>query len=143
MKFHELLKTFRVNMNIPQKEIAKRLNVHPSLISRYEDGQRNIVVDRLAEIQHAYNIPDDYFFEMILNSDSKNTRLQPEQAKELQSQYNDALYFSNKELLQSDSFRYFFVALMALPDNVREDFIKKFIAAIDQYKPSYPIEDND
>ena len=143
MKFHERLKAYRSNLNIPQKEVAKRLSVDPSVISRYEDGKRNIVADRLAEIQRAYNIPDEHFFDMVIHPDNKQARLQPEQAKELQSQYNDAVYFSHPELLHSERFRYLFVALASLPDDVRDEVMKKMAKEIDALKPAIQPKDHD
>ena len=143
MKFHERLKAYRSNLNIPQKEVAKRLNVDPSVISRYEDGKRNIVVDRLAEIQRAYNIPDEHFFDMVIHPDNKHSRLQPEQTKELQSQYNDAVYFSHQDLLHSERFRCLFVALASLPDDVREPVLKKMAKEIDELKSAYRSKDHD
>lgn len=142
MKFHEQLKAYRLNLDIQQKEIARRLNVDPSLISRYEDGRRNIVVDRLPEIQQAYNIPDELLLEMIIQSDAKQLRLQPEQAKELQSHYNDSLYSAHKNLLYSDAFRYLFVSLTSLPDGIRNDFIKKMTKEIESLKTKYPSKDH-
>lgn len=143
MKFHERLKAYRSNLNISQKEVAKRLNVDPSVISRYEDGKRNIVVDRLAEIQRAYNIPDEHFFDMVIHPDNKQSRLQPEQAKELQSQYNDAVYFSHQDLLHSERFRYLFIALASLPASVRDEVIKKMTKEIEGLKITYPSKDDD
>ncbi|RNF39998.1 helix-turn-helix domain-containing protein [Planococcus salinus] len=142
MKFHERLKSYRSNMNVRQKEVAKRLNVDPSLISRYENGVRAIEVDRLPEIQLAYSIPDKIFYEMLTQADPKKTRLQPEQTKELQSLYNDALYSSNKELLDSEHFRYFFVTLSSLPEQERNKFIKKMTRELEQLKTEYPVEDH-
>jgi transcriptional regulator with XRE-family HTH domain len=143
LKFHEALKSFRMNINVQQKEVAKRLNVHPSLISRIENGERTIVVDRLPEIQKAYNIPDDQFSKMILNLDSDPPRLQPQQAKELQSQYTDSLYLSHKELLYSEAFRYLFVCLAALPANLQAEFIKQMTKDIERLLIAYQKKDDD
>jgi transcriptional regulator with XRE-family HTH domain len=125
LKFHESLKSYRANINVSQKEIARRLNVHPSHISRIENGERKIMVDWLPEIQKAYHIPDQQFATMLLAADAKTIRLQPGQAKELQSHYSDSLYNSNKELLYSDSFRYLFVCLSAMPPGQTTPFIRK------------------
>lgn len=142
MKFHERLKRYRSNTNVLQKEVAKRLNVDPSLISRYENGERAIEVDRLPEIQRAYSIPDKTFYEMLTQSDPKKSRLQPEQTKELQSHYNDSLYSSHKELLGSEHFRYLFVSLSALPEQERDKFIKKMTREIEELKTSFKVNDD-
>lgn len=143
LRFHEALKAYRVNTNVQQKEVAKRLNVHPSLISRIESGKRTIVVDRLPEIQKAYNIPDDHFAKMLLNLDQKNSRLQPAQAKELQIQYNESFYISHKELLYSESFRYLFVCLTLLPAPVQAKFIKNTTEEIEHLLTAYQKKDDD
>lgn len=142
MKFHERLKRYRSNTNVRQKEIAKRLNVDPSLISRYENGDRAIEVDRLPEIQQAYSIPDQVFYEMLIQADVKKNRLQPEQTKELQSHYNDALYSSHREILESERFRYLFVSLSSLPEQERDKFLKKMIQEIEQLQKEYTVNDD-
>ncbi|TWT03545.1 helix-turn-helix domain-containing protein [Planomicrobium sp. CPCC 101079] len=143
LRFHEALKSYRAYMNVQQKEVAKRLNVHPSLISRIESGERTIVVDRLPEIQKAYNIPDDQFAKMILNMDSKSPRLQPAEAKELQAYYNESLYTAHKDLLYSESFRYLFVCLTTLPVPLQAEFIKNATKEIEQLITAYKKKDDD
>ena len=49
MKLIEYLKTTENSC------LAKRLNVHPSLISRWKNGVRPIPVERMADIERATN----------------------------------------------------------------------------------------
>lgn len=134
MEFHKHLKLYRENLNIPQKEIAKRLNVSPSALSRYENGGRRIDVSQLHEFKTAYNIPDEHFSRMLVDTGHRKTRIQPDQMKELQAAYYESIYTEHTDLLFTDSFRYFFTSLSKLPEPLQKKALKKFTEDLRQFE---------
>lgn len=56
----EKLKTLRVDQNLSQKEVARRLHVSPSIISAYETGERTPSVEALISLSYLYHCSADY-----------------------------------------------------------------------------------
>lgn len=67
MQLNELLRYYRQHvLRISQKEIAERLNITQSSISKYEKGEAGIDSRMLLKITNAYRIPEDEFAAAIL-----------------------------------------------------------------------------
>ena len=56
----ERLRDMREKLNYSQREVAKRLDVSPSLISGYETGERTPSVEILLQISYLYKCSVDY-----------------------------------------------------------------------------------
>ncbi len=56
----ERLREMRKKRHISQKDVAKLLNVSPSLISSYELGERTPSVDMLLSLSYLYKCSTDY-----------------------------------------------------------------------------------
>lgn len=56
----ERLQKQRELMHISQKEVAAALNVSPSIISNYENGERTPSVENLMALAHIYRCTTDY-----------------------------------------------------------------------------------
>lgn len=82
------LKELRLLNNLSQKEVAKKLNVSPSIISGYETGERTPSTDNLLSLSYLYKCSTDYL--LGKTSDAPvvmldTTGLTPEQIHVLQS----------------------------------------------------------
>lgn len=125
MEFYQLLKSFRETLGIPQKEIARRLNVTPSTLSRYENGSRRIAAEAIPDFQKAYSLPDQLVIDALFGSRDK-LRLQPNKAKELQEQYYKSYFDMYQDIFADTSFRLFITELAELPVDVRLLLIRQF-----------------
>lgn len=56
----ERLRDMREKLSYSQREVAKRLNVSPSLISGYETGERTPSVEILLQLSYLYKCSVDY-----------------------------------------------------------------------------------
>lgn len=56
----ERLRDMREKLSISQREVAKRLDVSPSLISGYETGERTPSVEILLQLSYLYKCSVDY-----------------------------------------------------------------------------------
>lgn len=54
------LKTLRIQKKLSQREVAKRLNVSPSIISGYETGEKTPSVEVLLALSYLYSCSTDY-----------------------------------------------------------------------------------
>lgn len=66
----EKLKNLRKQYGLSQKEIAKRLNVSPSIVSGYETGERTPSLDVLISLSYLFNCSTDY----LLGRDSNTPK---------------------------------------------------------------------
>lgn len=64
----ERLRNMREKQSYSQREVAKRLDVSPSLISGYETGERTPSVEILLQISYLYKCSVDY----LLGKDRDN-----------------------------------------------------------------------
>lgn len=73
--FQGLLKNLRIEHSLTQRELAKKLNVHQSLVSKYESGERHISFIELTIICSALDVSISDFLALyeksILNNESK------------------------------------------------------------------------
>ena len=56
MEIHENIKRIRKEKNIPQKELAKRLNISPQNLAQYENGKRRPKIKTLNRIADALGV---------------------------------------------------------------------------------------
>ena len=118
MPFYEHLREYREQqLNISQKEVASRLNIDHSSLSKYERGERAIPIDLLPDFKRVLNISDKDFLNMVLNKPYKSENPGP-QAQEVQKQY---IYGFYDELLigrgkYSSDFREIVIFLSKLND---------------------------
>lgn len=54
------LKQLRTLNNLSQKEVSKRLNVSPSIVSGYETGERTPSTEKILALSYLYNCSTDY-----------------------------------------------------------------------------------
>ncbi|AQQ54261.1 helix-turn-helix domain-containing protein [Planococcus lenghuensis] len=139
MEFYQLLKTYRETLGIPQKEIARRLNVTASTLSRYENGSRRISTEAIPEFQRAYSLPDQLVIDALFGSRDK-LRLQPDQTKELQEQYYKSYFDLYQDVLMDASFRRFITEFTELPSEIRPILIRKFTDDIRRQRAANPSE---
>ncbi|WP_162287857.1 helix-turn-helix domain-containing protein [Indiicoccus explosivorum] len=131
MEIHRLLKSTRESLDIPQNEMARRLNVTPSALSRYENGSRTIPLAMLPKLQEAYGLPDHVFLELLTGQKTK-LRLQPEQAKELQSAYYRTVFEEAIPLFSDSTFRQFIQRLTELDPPLRKQALRQALDAADK-----------
>ncbi|EHL77644.1 MULTISPECIES: helix-turn-helix domain-containing protein [Bacillus] len=83
MHFHEKLKKYREEiLQLPQKEVAFRLKLSQSALSKYENGRAQITADMLKDFKAAYEIPSDLFAEMLFESSDLYSSTTPEVLRE-------------------------------------------------------------
>mgnify|MGYP001048269081 CR=1 FL=1 len=83
MHFHEKLKKYREEiLQLPQKEVAFRLKLSQSALSKYENGRAQITADMLKDLKAAYEIPSDLFSEMLFESSDLYSSTTPEVLRE-------------------------------------------------------------
>ena len=56
----EKLRELRLQKHLSQKEVAKILDVSPSIISGYENGERTPSLENLLALSHLYKCSTDY-----------------------------------------------------------------------------------
>lgn len=69
MKFCERLKEMRIKRGYTQDEFAKMINISPSSISLYENGDREPSISMLKTISETLDVSSDYLLGL---SDEKN-----------------------------------------------------------------------
>jgi transcriptional regulator with XRE-family HTH domain len=62
------LKELRLKYNLSQKDIAKRLDISPSVVSAYETGERTPSLEKHLAFSHLYKCSTDY----LLVKDKEN-----------------------------------------------------------------------
>ncbi|MBE3568770.1 MAG: helix-turn-helix transcriptional regulator [Bacillales bacterium] len=83
MHFHEKLKKYREEiLQLSQKEVAFRLKLSQSALSKYENGRAQITADMLKDFKAAYEIPSDLFSEMLFETTDLYSSTTPEILRE-------------------------------------------------------------
>ena len=57
---NERLQTLRRQYHLSQKDVAKAINVSPSIVSGYETGERNPSLENLLALSYLYRCSTDY-----------------------------------------------------------------------------------
>ena len=57
---NEKLRRLRENMGLQQKEVADRLGVNPSAVTRWESGEKRPDLVNLVKLADLYNVSLDY-----------------------------------------------------------------------------------
>lgn len=57
---NEKLRRLRENMGLQQKEVADRLGVNPSAVTRWESGEKRPDLVNLVKLADLYNVSIDY-----------------------------------------------------------------------------------
>lgn len=70
MNIGERIVALRTEKDINQSELAKKVNIHPSVMNRIELGTRPVRDDELKAIAKALNVSADY----LLGLDTKNAK---------------------------------------------------------------------
>ena len=85
------LKELRVSQNLTQNDVARKLEISPSIVSGYETGERTPSTENLLALSYLYKCSTDYLLgrskddsSVILNTDGLN----PKQIKVLQDLIN-------------------------------------------------------
>jgi len=60
MTIAESLRRFRIEMNLPQKDILATLNITQSSYYRYENGLSVPQADMIVKMAHVYGVTTDY-----------------------------------------------------------------------------------
>ena len=60
MKYYEVLKNYRNDLDIKQYELAKEFNISPKTYSMYETGARYMPLEKLDLIIYKFNLSLDY-----------------------------------------------------------------------------------
>jgi len=97
-EFAKRLKFIRKQLGITRKELGKITGIDPSLISRYERGERTPTIDNLSIIAKALNISADYLLGLTDNP-TPCTRKLPEHIKKQLEEY-EKLKKKHSKLLQ-------------------------------------------
>lgn len=63
--FLKIIKSFRLKKMVSQKDLAKRLNVHQSFVSKYESGERRLDVLELRLVCNALGVPCSKFIKEL------------------------------------------------------------------------------
>ena len=64
----EKLRELRIDSNLSQRDIAKKLSVSPSIISGYETGERTPSAENLLALANLYRCSTDYLLGKEKNS---------------------------------------------------------------------------
>lgn len=83
MEFKVRLKKARTEKNISQSELAKKIGVHVTNISRYERGENKPTSEVLNKLANALGITSDYLMDGSLDDKAQNIMTD----KELLSQF--------------------------------------------------------
>lgn len=75
------LKELRMSQNLSQSEVAKKLNISPSIVSGYETGERTPSAENLLALSYLYKCSVDYLLgksndqpSVILDTDGLNNK---------------------------------------------------------------------
>ncbi|EPR11943.1 helix-turn-helix domain-containing protein [Ruminiclostridium papyrosolvens] len=69
MKFNEILKNLRYDIDLNQKELANKLNINPATYRNYENGNREPDFETLISISKFFNVSTDF---LLGQSDIRN-----------------------------------------------------------------------
>ncbi|WP_082286177.1 helix-turn-helix domain-containing protein [Leptospira interrogans serovar Szwajizak] len=59
--FFDRLRTARIEANLTQAQVAKKLGRHQSYISQMESGKRRLLIEDFCRLFRLYNKPPEYF----------------------------------------------------------------------------------
>lgn len=105
MSFAEKLKRLRLENEMTQEYVAKRLNVARSTIAGYETKNRQPSHEKLTAIANLFHVSVDYLLddEFVQITPSQNSTLSDEESA-LLSRYHRLSSRSRKDLLEYSSF---------------------------------------
>ncbi|WP_241548334.1 helix-turn-helix domain-containing protein [Leptospira yasudae] len=63
--FFDRLRTARIEANLTQTQVAKKLGRHQSYISQMESGQRRLLIEDFYILFRLYNKPPEYFYSVF------------------------------------------------------------------------------
>ncbi|WP_232420266.1 helix-turn-helix domain-containing protein, partial [Leptospira interrogans] len=63
--FFDRLRTARIEANLTQAQVAKKLKRHQSYISQMESGQRRLLIEDFYILFGLYNKPPEYFYSVF------------------------------------------------------------------------------
>ncbi|WP_165783651.1 helix-turn-helix domain-containing protein [Leptospira adleri] len=63
--FFDRLRTARIEANLTQTQVAKKLGRHQSYISQMESGKRRLLIEDFYMLFKLYNKPPDYFYSVF------------------------------------------------------------------------------
>lgn len=99
--FNSNLKFLREKNNMSRTELAKKLNVHQSTVSRWENGEMGATVDNAVDISKVLNIPLPDLIGRDLRLSENNSY--DNKIKELETETGIKIsYSTEKELTQED-----------------------------------------
>lgn len=99
--FNSNLKFLREKNNMSRTELAKKLNVHQSTVSRWENGEMGATVDNAVDISKVLNIPLPDLIGRDLRLSENNSY--DNKIKELETETGIKIsYSTKKDLTQED-----------------------------------------
>lgn len=122
--FATRLKELRLKRGLTQKELAQKLNMQNTAISKYELNQRKPDTETLLEIANFFNISIDY---LLGNTDKK----EPNTENDIPQEYSDKYKVTKKDLKQHDEVLEHAQAFM-MDDKVGEEDKEKLVAVINK-----------
>ncbi|MBM9500284.1 helix-turn-helix transcriptional regulator [Leptospira sp. 201903071] len=63
--FFDRLRTARIEANLTQAQVAKKLGKHQSYISQMESGQRRLLIEDFYVLFRLYNKPPEHFYSVF------------------------------------------------------------------------------
>ncbi|WP_061250342.1 helix-turn-helix domain-containing protein [Leptospira alstonii] len=63
--FFDRLRTARIEANLTQAQVAKKLGRHQSYISQMESGERRLLIEDFYILFRLYNKPPEYFYSVF------------------------------------------------------------------------------
>lgn len=69
----ERLKSLRIQQNLSQSEIARRIHVSPSLVSAYEKNERSPSINTLIRLADVLHTTTDYILCRTNDKDNRHT----------------------------------------------------------------------
>lgn len=95
--FNKNLKFIRQQKGISQQELANKLNLDRSTISRWENDDMDITVGNAIQISNYFNIPME---DLTTKDLSKNNEKTYDEIELLLSKYKDILTDDDKEMIK-------------------------------------------
>ncbi|WP_311564343.1 helix-turn-helix domain-containing protein [Peptoniphilus duerdenii] len=88
----------RQQKNLTQKELAKKLNINHSVLSRIETNERPIKDDELLKIADFFNVSTDYLLGRSSNPHKNNKKTKVDELEEDFPEGISVLYRANQKL---------------------------------------------
>ncbi|MBM9576225.1 helix-turn-helix transcriptional regulator [Leptospira sp. 201903070] len=63
--FFDRLRTARIEANLTQAQVAKKLGRHQSYISKIESGEHRLLIEDFCRLFRLYNKPPEYFYSVF------------------------------------------------------------------------------